>query len=201
MRFLVRLLLWEMSVQLLITNNFAWQDWHSLSTSKHSQLSPFQTATKYRLRISPAWHLRGGAEHFTATKDENATHAMYSWNGKLYCLQMVCGQPDKFIDTSDGSCLWNRGQHTAGMLQHILAQASPTKRETPFTVHSAAVLPAEPLVPDLATRDGVEDTGKSDAEGSELDECDDEGAADNALEDTEEELQRTLDEVRLCAHG
>jgi hypothetical protein len=61
---------------------------------------------------------------------------MYSWNGqRLYALHN--GEPDSFVQVDNGSKLWTRAQ-PAGMLKHILTQASRTQRSAPFTVTSTS---------------------------------------------------------------
>jgi hypothetical protein len=131
---------------------------------------------------------------------------MYSWNGRLYALHKVNGEPDSFVQVDSGSQLWTRSQ-PAGMLQHILAQASRTQRSAPFTVTSAptTLLPAAPATPAMCaeesrravSRDG-EDAGRDSAAVAAKEQAapaEEEEEEEQAEEDTEEELARTLDEI------
>jgi hypothetical protein len=154
--------------------------------------------------------LRGGSGDRTdsvtaVTNGENSTFEMYSWNGQLLALRTVEGQPDTLIDTSDNSHLWDRKKNPQSMLQHILAQASRTQRTTPFTFLSAPTSSPDHTAESKLRRtsDGTDAHDKEAALAANLAKLsviDDNEGPEEEDEDTEAELQRTLDEVRLDLH-
>ena len=163
-----------------------------------------ETPVSLRWLMGCTFRLRGGNVDSLVGDSpvENETLEMYSWDGRLFALRTVAGQPDALIDSEDNSLLWDRRNHSPSMLQHILAQASRTHRKTPFTVHSAAAVPSSQALMSNCDEKISEIRGEVCIQGEAADaahdsEQDSKMESDESVEqeDTDVELQRTLDEV------